>query len=680
MATSGVVTVQYTNVRRSPSPNHVRDYLNKPHSRVSVKDLPPLPEALLKQARNCIIHTANNNDLLEFVGDRLVNLFAASLVDKMKLNTAHHSAVRQTVCTNNTLGRIAYTLRLHTHALVPPSDLQAIEDWNPLEARHPPKCLADLFESYVGAVYVHHGWPRLQQWLDKLFFPIVKAATTDYWFSVSPEQLEGGYNVRNPKHRLDFVDPVSQGRLLDYVEFKRESLKTGARIALDRLPKGTKFRFDVGTDRLQEPDGEKVVVAVHLIEMWICQIVIRQWPEYLAARAKAPRFLTLITQLVISDPIMAYLCTVLKLGDLYALVEVDDTRSTSSSETDHSDASHFISVAWKPPTPAHLAVMFKAMVGWSYHQDPEATMTWGEGWLKPIVLKAHDVLLEQCGTRLLPHLVFAVNKSEEDPAVAALSSLMSNTLHIKTSTTKKGQPASSLSAVFDKQDQNTLPPSSADSQSKKADTMAHRTKARIQIIMPSTVVASNPDNVTRTSDPADKLAEELASLALSSTKGTQELQPKPSRNEIHRGTASTKPEQNSGGNKWKPFGEDADVKPLTRTAGLGDVQAGKENAGPEVSTEPPEKRKPHASKLELTKTRTTQDPPKSKPPTPAPLQPLSDNSNAAAKGVRAQIGNVSKDPGSGTVQTTTAFLPRSVRAKAKQQPQAQGDVRGRCGY
>lgn len=72
--------------------NCVQDYLNKPGTyRSLLKDIPALPPALLKRARNGVVHSDNNNDLLEFIGDRAVNLFAAVMVDKVKLNHLHHS-------------------------------------------------------------------------------------------------------------------------------------------------------------------------------------------------------------------------------------------------------------------------------------------------------------------------------------------------------------------------------------------------------------------------------------------------------------------------------------------------------------------------------------------------------------------------------------------------------------
>lgn len=194
------------------------------------------------------------------------------------------------VCMNDTLGRIAFYLRFHDNAVLTQADTDAIGKWAPHFSKHPPKMLADLFEAYVGAVYVQHGWTKVQTWLDRLFVPIVKAATGDYWNSVSPAQFLG---ITPPRtFEPNFTHPKAQDQLLNYVEFKGEKLRDGARLVLDLLPVFTKFQFDRRTGRLQEPDVDRVEVATHLINMWVCQVVNQQCPEYNTARARAAHLFT----------------------------------------------------------------------------------------------------------------------------------------------------------------------------------------------------------------------------------------------------------------------------------------------------------------------------------------------------------------------------------------------------
>ena len=164
-------------------------------------------------------------------------------------------------------------------------DEKEVEDWTPWSVKRPPKVLADLFESYVGAVFVHYGWSKLRNWLEKLFVPIVKAATGDYWLKVSPDQLLGP--CRPLRHKSDAPENEMQAQLLDLIGAERTKLRSDASPVTNFLPKSTPFKLDQTTGKLQEPFLGKVETAVQLINMWICQAMIRQWPEYQTARARA---------------------------------------------------------------------------------------------------------------------------------------------------------------------------------------------------------------------------------------------------------------------------------------------------------------------------------------------------------------------------------------------------------
>jgi len=41
-----------------------------------------------------------------------------------------------------------------------------------------------------------------------------------------------------------------------------------------------------------------------------------------------------------------------------------------------------------------LALATRAVVGWYYLQEPAAAEKWGEKWLQPIVIRAHDIISE----------------------------------------------------------------------------------------------------------------------------------------------------------------------------------------------------------------------------------------------------------------------------------------------
>lgn len=149
--------------------------------------------------------------------------------------------------------------------------------------------LADLFEAYAGAILIQHGWNRLRYWLERVFKPIIKLATADYWFANSGERIFGE-PVRR-RWRNEQLEPRIENKLLDYINFKCGFMESKGRDVVDMLPSKTLFRFDK-MGYLQEPDCDRVEVAIHLVNMWVCRIIIQLWPEYHFARAKAAHMLT----------------------------------------------------------------------------------------------------------------------------------------------------------------------------------------------------------------------------------------------------------------------------------------------------------------------------------------------------------------------------------------------------
>ena len=71
--------------------SNLQDRLSLVFSKSQARDIPTLSIALRAQATNCIRFSAENNDLLEFLGDRLVNLITALLVEEIKIDKCHHS-------------------------------------------------------------------------------------------------------------------------------------------------------------------------------------------------------------------------------------------------------------------------------------------------------------------------------------------------------------------------------------------------------------------------------------------------------------------------------------------------------------------------------------------------------------------------------------------------------------
>ena len=69
----------------------LQGHLSLASNRPRGRDIPALSKALRAQATNCIRLSAENNDLLEFLGDRLVNLITALIVEEVKIDKCHHT-------------------------------------------------------------------------------------------------------------------------------------------------------------------------------------------------------------------------------------------------------------------------------------------------------------------------------------------------------------------------------------------------------------------------------------------------------------------------------------------------------------------------------------------------------------------------------------------------------------
>jgi hypothetical protein len=195
------------------------------------------------------------------------------------------------ICNNDTFGRISYYLKLERGAVLSPQDRKEVEKWNHLAPGvRAPKVLADIFEAIVGAVFLQHGFLRLDNWLRKIFEPILNAATVDYQYSTT--RTLAFYR----DHRTATFSGAShlQRKVIDYIRSERDFFKDRLSDILHSLPKGTRFRFDEH-DYLEAPDNERLEVATHFLNLSICHAIIRIWPRYGYAKAKAAHLSSTLT-------------------------------------------------------------------------------------------------------------------------------------------------------------------------------------------------------------------------------------------------------------------------------------------------------------------------------------------------------------------------------------------------
>ena len=142
----------------------------------------------------------------------------------------------------------------------------------------------------VGAVFLQHGFLRLDNWLRTIFEPILNAATKDYWYSAT--QTLAFYR----DHRISTFSgaPHLQRRLIDYICFEHNLFEDRLSEALYALPKNTIFYFDEH-EYLEEPDNERLEVAAHFLNLCICHTIIRIWPRYGYAKSKAAHLSSALT-------------------------------------------------------------------------------------------------------------------------------------------------------------------------------------------------------------------------------------------------------------------------------------------------------------------------------------------------------------------------------------------------
>ncbi|KAF9444198.1 hypothetical protein P691DRAFT_678068 [Macrolepiota fuliginosa MF-IS2] len=351
------------------------------------RSLPKLSEGRLEQARNSRLGTEKNNDLMEFVGDRVVNLTCALMVAKDSFCPDQQKVVDRAVSSNDTLGRLAYQLHLHRKARLDDIDSEDVFGWGPQHYTSPPKALADLFEAYAGAVYEEHGWDATKEWLETLFTPLIEKATEDHLKqSVLPGYLTQAIYI---SHEL-LDNPVHQEKLHDYLEFKAKQFLTMAEPALSALPQSTKFVFgakgDIGNDR------DMVEIATHLVKFWVCEIFMSLYPENREALLKGPHLVSSITILVTNTWTLGCLGSLLKLESFFDVEDPDFSLFNKRLKSPRSESAETNNR--KAAFRGKLTQAVYAMIGWYHSKDAAAAKKWGIKWLRPLVTRAHDILME----------------------------------------------------------------------------------------------------------------------------------------------------------------------------------------------------------------------------------------------------------------------------------------------
>ncbi|RDB23770.1 Ribonuclease 3 [Hypsizygus marmoreus] len=355
----------------------------------SSQALPYLRPAVRAHALNDKKHSPNNNDCLEFIGDRVVNLACALMAEKVKSTPEHQLHVGRTLCNNDILGRLGFQFRLHQEARLDLYVLSQIRRWGAYGTsrrhRRPPKALADLFEAYVGAVFLENGWQFTFTWLENVYRPLVPAASHDF------EQLIQRYPLR--------LDPAGIPRrfdkasMLQHLNPWRVFLVHSAEDVLHALPPSREFFFFPSGNLANDCDMAEV--ATHLINFWICTISLDLNPSLKDAPTGGTQdahFLTLVTDAVGSNWLLGHLGFYLGLSSYFSPADPDHANNRTSNQEQP------LMTAYEGTRQdvyfAKHANVLRAAIGWYYLKDPEHANIWGDTWFRSLVSKAHDIVHE----------------------------------------------------------------------------------------------------------------------------------------------------------------------------------------------------------------------------------------------------------------------------------------------
>ncbi|KAK7042481.1 hypothetical protein R3P38DRAFT_2890713 [Favolaschia claudopus] len=369
----------------------LQDYLNSPKHKTSHPlQFAVLSTSLLHQATNCIKNSPENNDLMEFIGDRFVNLTCALLVDKEKVCPEQQIYVARKISNNDTLGRLAWWFDLDKQASLSQEDNRAVRRWSPSRRDPPPKVLADLFEAFVGAYYLQRGRRAVLSWLEPFFKPLMDIATDEFLLR-PPFKAPSFVNNWWRDHNAASITQTVLQNFQYSLNGQQEALTRLGRVAVEAIPQSTKFFFTNGGEIVN--DCDRVEVAHHLISQWICDSYVSLYPAHQHATSRAAHLASTITNIILSDPSLASISTFLSLSS-YFDVEDPDFKSDRP-------------VLWKLPRDhsadreaayrTKLSLVFQAAVGWFYLRHPRAAHEWGLQFFNPIVLAAHRILIRDPG-------------------------------------------------------------------------------------------------------------------------------------------------------------------------------------------------------------------------------------------------------------------------------------------
>ena len=212
------------------------------------KNIEVLNLALVHKSLKAEVGTCQDNQRLEFLGDVVLGLMAASYFFKKfpDQDEGILTALRSQITSKTPLAGIAETLQLGNYLNMTPGEAKS-------GGRTRVSTLEDTLEALLGATFIDGGLKAVEQVFEKIFVPICKDMTINKWSSNPKGRLQE-YSLKtwqtNPMYTLMASDGPDHSKTfeisvyLDDNEYgvgsaksKQKAESIAAQAALERLEK-----------------------------------------------------------------------------------------------------------------------------------------------------------------------------------------------------------------------------------------------------------------------------------------------------------------------------------------------------------------------------------------------------------------------------------------------------------
>jgi len=189
-------------------------------------------------------HNVKDNELLEFLGDAVLELIVRDYLVKTypHLTEGELSKLKACLVTESTLANVARDIHLGEELLLGTGERKN-QGWNK------DSILCDALEAILAAMYLDGGLEKTYQLVLKLFFPLIKKNSLNFkdYKSILQERLQATYKIlprykilktRGPGHNLTFeIGLFINNKLFGkgIAKSRKEAEQAAAKHALEKI-------------------------------------------------------------------------------------------------------------------------------------------------------------------------------------------------------------------------------------------------------------------------------------------------------------------------------------------------------------------------------------------------------------------------------------------------------------